>query len=169
MKKSHILFAFLVVFVGSFVLVPHISAATEPREVPLNGEAAPFGGFYQVFFGESGLQGDRIDYVKVDVTAKGGNKMKVSLLYTENWVSTASEVASTDTLKAQDDDYIIYFVPKNMSCPTSSNSVCVKVPAKYSSDGNGNDLTYDVFTGLRFTNESWFYGALNISGTAYLY
>lgn len=164
MRKRHLLFAFLVLMIGSLFMVQNVSAATN---ISFSGSAAPFGGTYQKFFAENNLNGNIIRYVKVVVTATDGNKLKVGFLHTEDWLSTATQVATTGTLAASNNTHTIYFVPNNMACP--SGGTCVKVPSNYSTDGNGNDLTYDFMSGVRFTNESWFYGTLYLSGTITLY
>lgn len=164
MKLKHTLFAFLLLLVGSFFFIPRVDASTS---ISFSGSAAPFGGYYQKFFAEDTLNGDLISYVKVVVTATSGNKLKVGFLHTEDWLSTATQVATTGTLAASNNTHIIYFVPYNMTCPTSGT--CVKVPSEYSSNGKGNNLSYDFMSGIRFTNESWFYGTLYLSGTITIY
>lgn len=165
MKSIKKLFAVVALIMGCFMFSQNVSAEAQ---ISFNGSAAPFGGYYQKFFNEEmeGLNGRPVYYAKVDVTAKDGNKLKVSYLHTTTYISAAKEVASTDTLKASDNTYTIYFIPVNMSCP---GSICVTVPAQYSTDGKGNNMGYDFMTGVRFTNESWFYGTLHVSGRITLY
>lgn len=164
MKKRHSLFTLLFIFVSSLLLVQNLEASTN---ISFNGKAGAFDEFYQKFFAEDSSNGNIVRYVKVVVNATDGNKLKVGFLYTDDWVSTAKVVATTETLPAKNNTHTIYFMPSNKSCP--STGICVKVPSKYSSDGNGNDLTFDFMTGIRFTNESWFYGTLYLNGTITLY
>lgn len=164
MKIRHTLLMLLFLTIASLLLTTKVNAATN---ISFNGQANAFGGYYQKFFSENTLNGNIVKYVKVVVNATDGNKLKVSFLYTNDWISTAKEVASTDTLSAKNNTYTIYFMPSNRSCP--NEGICLKIPSTYSTDGNGNDLTYDFMTGVRFTNESWFYGTLYLNGTITLY
>ena len=164
MKKRNILLSIVVAVFGFIFLSLDVNAASYTYD--FSGSAAAFGGNYNKFFAEDSLSYNELKYVKITFHANDGNKLKVSLLHTEDWLSTATVVASTDTLAAKDNNYTIYAIPENMTCPSDAN-YCLKMPASYS--GSSNYIGYDFMTGIRFTNESWFFGTLYISGSYTLY
>lgn len=164
MKNKNLVIVVLLLVVCSFCCIQNVNAATS---FSFNGTAGAFGGKYEKFFSEEQLSSNVLNYVKVVVHASSGNKLKVGFLHTEDWLSNAKQVASTGTLQASNNTHTIYFVPQNRSCP--SGGTCIKVSSQYSTDGSGNDLTYGFMSGIRFTNESWFYGDLYVNGTITMY
>lgn len=157
----------LFVIVSFFALSQNASAASS-TSFNFSGTAGAFGGYYQKFVAEDTMSSRPVQYMRVNLFAHEGNKLKVSLLQTYDWVSTANVVASTGTLEASYDYYVFYIVPANMSCPAGAD-FCLTMPKEYSSNGLGNDIGYDINVGFRCTNESWFYGDLEVSGTYILY
>lgn len=162
-KKASFVFTILLSF---FIVI--ISANASSKSFSFSGSAAAFSGKYNLIFAGYATSSSPVKYAKIDFNAYSGNKLTVSYIWTDDWTSEASVVVSTDTLKASDNDYVIYAISENMSCPSDAD-YCLTVPKKYSTDGKGNDIGYDFTTGFRFVNDSWFYGTLYISGTATLY
>lgn len=166
MENKKLMFAIVIAVVCCFCLTPKVSAASSTYS--FSGEAGAFGGKYDKFVAENSQTSNYIKYIKLQVYAHDGNKLKIGFLHTEDWVSTAQEVVSTGTLKATGNNYTVYFIPSSMSCP-DSNAICLTVPNQYSTSGNGNNIGYDFMAGFRFTNESWFFGTLYIQGSYTLY
>ena len=166
MKKIN-LFGTMALGLASFMLmVTGVNAASATYS--FSGTAKAVNGKYEKFIAEDSQTYRDVEYIKLNLHASGGNKLKVSLLHTENWLSTAEAVASSGTLKASNNDYVIYAIPTSKSCPSDADS-CLTMPSKYSTDSNGSNIGYDFMTGFRFVNESWFYGALDISGSYTIY
>lgn len=166
MKKLNLI-GTMALGLASFVLMATgVNAASTTYS--FSGTAPAFNGKYQKFIAEDSQTSRDIEYIKLNIHASGGNKLKVSLLHTENWLSTAEVVASSGTLKASNNDYVIYAIPTSKSCPSDAD-LCLTMPSKYSTDLNGSNVGYDFMTGFRFENESWFYGSLNISGSYTMY
>ena len=166
MKRMNLVGTIVLGLASFMLMVTGVNAASATYS--FSGTARAFNGQFDKLVADDSQSSIIVEYIKINVHASSGNKLKVILLHSEDWFSTATEVASSGTLKASNNDYVIYAIPVSKSCPSDAD-LCLTMPAKYSADFNGNNTGYDFMTGFRFVNESWFYGDLNISGSYTLY
>ena len=133
------------------------------------GAAAPFGGRYEFgFYNAFENLAPNIKYVKVVVHATDGNKLKISLLDMNKSEPTGLILGETGTLEASNNFYLFYIIPENMDCPVAAD-FCFTVSKENNGNNTGDFIGPTTSRGLRFTNESWFYGTLNIKGAYQLF
>ena len=166
MKKNKILLTLAIAVFGFLFLMQGASAASKTYQI--NGSVPAFGGKYEKWIYEDSVTENSIKYIKINIYAHDGNKLKVGFLHTEDYPSHAKLLDETGTLQAKSNNYAIYLIAANGSCPSNADA-CLRAPKSVSTDGRGDDISYDFMTGIRFTNESWFYGNLYIEGSYTLY
>ena len=69
-----------------------------------------------------------VDYLKVNVKAKKGDKYDVRFKYSKDWLQTTKTLAvKKELIGKKNKEYTIYFIPKKGKCPGEKNQ-CVRVP-----------------------------------------
>lgn len=105
-----------------------------------------------------------VDFLKVELKAKDGDKYDVRFKYSDNLLKTNKTIAVKKGLEANNKKTEIYFIPKKGKCP-GKKSQCVKIPVIEGISTEDKLIDSDeVIYGIEIYNGSAFGWLMDVKG-----
>lgn len=159
-KFLKIVFVFIIVFI--FVFCESVLAEEIVSKVDFHNYVASGGDYVTIMDTKRKM---KVDYMKVDIDTKDGDKYDVRFKYSKDWLTTKKTLAVKKGLLAKGKKSTIYFIPKKGKCP-GKKSQCVRVPVV---DGISTETKLidsdEVLYGIEIYNGSAFGWMLEVTGT----